>query len=89
MSVYTYKTETGEDDTQLFLTELDIYGASRFGVEQVNQVIASFPDPGYVNINEENGIYSGIFSHYSQTNVKIMYSAIYTPSENVGLLIQN
>ncbi len=67
MSLYTYIPETGEDDAKLFLTERDIYGSSRLGVEQVNQVIASYPDPGYVTINEENGIYIGIFNHYSQT----------------------
>jgi RHS repeat-associated protein len=49
----------------LYLSERNIYGSSRIGMELVNQIIAS-QDPGNVVINEENGIYSGFHNLFAQ-----------------------
>ncbi|WP_343791073.1 hypothetical protein, partial [Wandonia haliotis] len=48
MTVYTLKAEDGE--TNLYLTERNLYGSSRLGVEQVNEVIAS-TSSGSITIN--------------------------------------
>ncbi len=48
MTVYTLKAEDGE--TNLYLTERNLYGSIRLGVEQVNEVVAS-TSSGSITIN--------------------------------------
>ncbi len=49
----------------MYLSERNIYGSSRVGMENVNQIIAS-SDLGNVVINDENGIYNGITNQFNQ-----------------------
>jgi len=55
----TYTLEIKEDDGQgnlddnLYLSERNLYGSSRLGMERINQIIAS-TDPTLVNINGQN-----------------------------------
>ena len=48
MTVYTLKAEDGE--TNLYLTERNLYGSTRLGMEQVNQIVAS-TEPTNIDIN--------------------------------------
>ncbi|MGV6861484.1 MAG: NucA/NucB deoxyribonuclease domain-containing protein, partial [Putridiphycobacter sp.] len=64
MSVYTYKLHdpNHNNENNLYLSERNIYGSSRVGMEQVEQIIATSA-PGQINlINNENPT----VNHYNQ-----------------------
>ncbi|MGV6862259.1 MAG: RHS repeat domain-containing protein, partial [Putridiphycobacter sp.] len=63
MSVYTYKPNdvNVNNANTLYLTERSIYGSSRLGIENINQIIAS-NNATYISINSENPTNN----HYNQ-----------------------
>ncbi len=65
MGTYTLKRNdangTVANQNNLYLSERNIYGSSRLGMEQVNQIIAS-SNTANITINNESDVASGIYS---------------------------